>query len=70
VAAARVAASDAARASYHRRHFGARWNDESLYDVILNMSRLTVPMAIDIVCASADALMLNAAETNLEGCES
>jgi cytidylate kinase len=74
VAAARVTASDAARAGYHRRHFNARWNDESLYDVILNMSRLTVPMAVDIVCAAADALILNAAEANLQGgpagCES
>ena len=29
VAAARVAASDAARAGYHKRHFGVRWDDES-----------------------------------------
>jgi hypothetical protein len=37
--------------------------------VILNMSRLTVPMAVDIVCAAADALMLNADEATLEGGE-
>ncbi len=70
VAAARVNASDAARASYHRRHFNARWDDESLYDLILNMSRLTAQTAVDIVCAAADALALNAAEASLEGCES
>lgn len=69
VAAARVEASDAARAGYHRRHFAADWKDEALYDVILNMARLTVPIAVDIVCAAADALMVNAAEASLEGCE-
>jgi cytidylate kinase len=69
VAAARIAASDSARAGYHRRHFNSAWDDESLYDVILNMSRLTVPMAVDIVCAAADALMLNADEATLEGGE-
>jgi cytidylate kinase len=70
VAAARIAASDAARASYHRRHFNAAWDDEALYDVILNMTRLTVTVAVDIVCAAADALMLNAGEAALAGCES
>jgi cytidylate kinase len=69
-AAARVAASDSARAGYHRRHFNAAWDDESLYDVILNMSRLTAPMAVDIICSAADALVVNAAEAALEGCES
>jgi cytidylate kinase len=70
VAAARIAASDAARAGYHRRHFSAAWDDESLYDVVINMARLTVPMAVDIVCAAADALALNAPEAQPEGCES
>jgi cytidylate kinase len=70
VAAARIAASDAARAGYHRRHFNVKWDDGALYDLILNMARLTVPMAVDIVCAAADALNLNAAEAALEGCES
>lgn len=69
VAAARVTASDTARAGYHRRHFNVRWDDESLYDVIINMGRLTVPMAVDIVCAAADALTLNAADAPAEGCE-
>jgi cytidylate kinase len=69
VAAARVTASDAARSGYHRRHFNVRWDDESLYDVIINMGRLTVPTAVDIVCAAAEALALNATEAQLEGCE-
>jgi hypothetical protein len=28
-----------------------------------------VPMAVDIICAAADALSLNAASAALEGCE-
>jgi cytidylate kinase len=67
VAAARVMASDAARAGYHRRHFNARWDDESLYDVILNMSRLTVSVAVDIVSAAVEALARRAVETEPEG---
>ncbi len=70
VAGARVAASDAARAGYHKRHFGVRWDDGSLYDLILNMARLTVPAATEILCAAAAAQAHEAADTPMEGCES
>lgn len=66
VAAARVQASDAARAGYHRRHFGARWDDGFLYDIIINMARLSTAAAVDIVCAAAGALSLNAADAESE----
>jgi cytidylate kinase len=55
VAAARLAASDAARAAYHKRHFGVRWDDGALYDLILNLGRLTVVAATEIICAAAGA---------------
>ncbi len=70
VAAARVAASDAARAGYHKRQFGVRWEDPALYDLILNMSRLTVSAAVRIVCAAAEAQLGAAIEPLTEGCES
>lgn len=69
VASARIAASDAARAAYHKRHFGVRWDDERLYDLILNMARLTAGAATDILCAAAAAQAREAYEPPMEGCE-
>ena len=70
VAAARVAASDAARAGYHKRHFGVRWDDNSLYDLILNMTRVSVPAAVEIIATAAAAHANQAGEPILEGCDS
>jgi cytidylate kinase len=70
VAAARVAASDAARTGYHKRYFGVRWEDEALYDVILNMSRLTVAAATEILCAAALVQPSGAQEAPATECES
>lgn len=70
VAAARVRASDSARAAYHKRHFGVRWNDETLYDVILNMARLTVAAAVETICAAAAAQTRATHEAPSERCES
>jgi cytidylate kinase len=70
VAVARVAASDAARASYHKRYFGVHWEDEALYDLILNMSRLTVAAATEIICAAALVQPSGALATPATGCES
>jgi cytidylate kinase len=66
---ARISASDAARAGYHKRHFGVRWDDPSLYDLILNLARLTVPTAVAIISAAAMQLE-ETRETAGEGCES
>jgi cytidylate kinase len=52
-AAARIAASDRARASYLRRCYGARWDDPNLYDLVLNMAHLTAPVATALVCLAA-----------------
>jgi cytidylate kinase len=67
VATARIAASDAARAGYHKRHFGVRWDDGSLFDIILNMARLRVAAATDIVCAAAEAQARQVFEAVAEG---
>ena len=52
-AAARIDASDRARASYLRRNYGARWDDPELYDLILNTARLTVESAVDLLYLAA-----------------
>lgn len=70
VADARVNASDAARAAYHKRHFGVHWDAESLYDVVLNMARLTVPAAVEAICAAAVAQIRETHDAPAEGCES
>jgi cytidylate kinase len=69
-ASARIAASDAARVGFHKRHFGVRWDDQFLYDLILNMARLTVPAAVEIVAAAAAAQANQAIGPLPEGCDS
>jgi len=53
VAAARVDASDRARAAYLRRHQDAAWDDPALYDLIINMAHLDMPTAVDLICLAA-----------------
>ena len=53
VAAARVDASDRARAGYLRRHHGVRWDDPALYDLVLNTAQLSVETAVEIICLAA-----------------
>ncbi len=53
VAAARVDASDRARAGYLRRHYGVRWDDPALYDLVLSTARLGVETAVEIICLAA-----------------
>ena len=52
-AAARIDASDRARAGYLRRSYGARWDDPLLYDLVLNTAHLTVENAVDLLCLAA-----------------
>ncbi|MCU0501225.1 MAG: cytidylate kinase-like family protein [Anaerolineae bacterium] len=52
-AAARIDASDRARASYLRRSYDARWDDPMLYALILNMAHLTVERAVELLCVAA-----------------
>jgi cytidylate kinase len=53
VAAARIDASDRARAGYLRRSYDGRWDDPDLYDLILNTARLTIESAVDLLCLAA-----------------
>ena len=56
VAAARIDASDAARAGYLKRHFGVRGDEPHLYDLVINMAHLDVSAAVDLVCLAAARL--------------
>jgi cytidylate kinase len=53
VAAARMDASDRARAAYLRRHQDARWDDPALYDLIINMAQIDLGTAVDLICLAA-----------------
>jgi cytidylate kinase len=52
-AAARLDASDKARAVYLRRAHGVRWDAAGLYDIVLNMAHLSVEDAAEVVCMAA-----------------
>ena len=72
-AAARVAASDAARTGYHKQHFGVRWDDLRAYDLALNLVHLDAATAVDLVCLAAERLSRTAEGAALQetagGCE-
>lgn len=52
-AAARIDASDRARAGYLQRHHGVRWDDAALYDLIINLAQLDAAAATAAICAAA-----------------
>ena len=58
VAAARIDASDRARANYLRRHHGQDVNDPALYDLVINMAYLDVAAATALVCEAAARLRI------------
>jgi len=45
----RLEASDQARARYLQRNYRARVGDPSLYHLVINTGRLTLPVAVDLV---------------------
>jgi cytidylate kinase len=53
IAAARIEACDRARAGYLRRHYGARWDDPALYDLVINTARVSVAAAVELICLAA-----------------
>jgi len=67
--AARVDASDRARALFHKRTYGVRWDDPALYDVVLNMAHLSVPAAAAILTAAARAQTEVGPSLSPKGCE-
>jgi cytidylate kinase len=62
-AGALVDASDQSRAAYLRRHYRVRWDDPALYDLVLNMSQLGIPAAVDLVCLAAKSMSHPGTET-------
>jgi CMP/dCMP kinase len=54
-AAARVAASDRARAAFLKRSYRISGEDPLLYDLLLNTARLGVASCVAAVCAALDA---------------
>jgi cytidylate kinase len=70
VAAARVDASDRARAGFLKRHHNAAWDDPTLYDVVLNMAHVSVAAATDAICALANALSAAVVQGASLPCES
>lgn len=52
-AAARVDASDRARARFLKQHYGVRWDAPELYDLVLNTAHITSPMAADLICLAS-----------------
>jgi cytidylate kinase len=52
-AAARIDASDKARAAYLRRAHGVRWDAAGLYDMVLNLAHLSVKDAAEVICLAA-----------------
>ena len=61
-AAARIDASDSARAGYLRRNYGARSDDPGLYDLILNTAHWTVGSTVDLLCLAAQQAAAAAGE--------
>ncbi len=52
-ARAQVETSDRARRNYLRRYYHARWDDPTLYDLIINTARVPIPAAADLLCSLA-----------------
>ena len=52
-ARAQIEASDRTRKSYLRRAYQANWEDTSLYDLILNTSRMSLTTAAEIISHAA-----------------
>jgi len=76
IAAARIDASDKARADFLKRHYGVYWEDPQLYDLVLNMVHLDVLTAVDLICLASERLehpdekrLQNLLTSEAEGCE-
>lgn len=68
-AAARVDAADHARATFHKRTYGVRWDDPALYDLVINMAHFTVSTAAETIIAAAKAHVSGGQEPTPQGCE-
>jgi cytidylate kinase len=62
IATALVEARDRARTAYVQRFYGRDANDPELYDMTLNMARLSIPAAVDLICQAAAEVSPHAVE--------
>lgn len=59
-ARSQVETSDAARRSYLRRYYQARWDNPELYDLIVNTARLEPSQAACLICQALEHCQTNA----------
>lgn len=52
-ARAQIETSDRSRRNYLRRAYQVNWDDPALYDLILNTGRMSIPIAVEIICQAA-----------------
>jgi cytidylate kinase len=55
-AAARIEASDRARVDFVRRYYGANSTDPTLYDLLLNMVKIDIMTAVELMCGAAQGI--------------
>lgn len=51
-ATARVKASDQTRREYLRRYHAVEWLDPTLYDLVINMGKMPIPLVVELVVAA------------------
>jgi cytidylate kinase len=68
-ALAQVEASDRYRANYLRRFYKARWDDPSLYHLVLNTAYLTPQQAAAIICQAASIYLTTLLHSAVSGKE-
>jgi len=59
----KIRTSDRARAEYLRRFHNARWDDPTLYHLVINTGFLPVPLAADLIVAASRGLTAEAHES-------
>lgn len=68
-ALAQVEASDRYRANYLRRFYKVRWDDPSLYHLVINTANMTVQQASTIICQAASVYLPSITLLSISGKE-
>ncbi len=66
IAASLLEARDEARAGYVRRHYGANIDAPELYDLVVNLAHLSIPTAVELICAAAENVNVPVTEVSHE----
>jgi cytidylate kinase len=69
-ARARIKASDQSRRRYVRRFYRARWDDPTLYDLVLNTAHMDEPAAVNLIVEAVGGLARARMEENGADCAS